>query len=249
MRRIVVIGASSGIGHAVAEAYARAGWCVGVVARREEPLRRLAASFPRQIEYSVFDVAAEGAEKSFLELVERLGGMDLLLYAAGCGWYNPALEIDDDMRTVLTNVVGFTKIVDAAFGYFSQRADGVRGRIAAITSIAGVKGLGITAAYSASKRYQWTYLQSVEQLARLRGVNVDITDIRPGFIATSLLSRGPKHLPMTMPLDYAASRIIKALKRGRRVAVIDYRWAVVCALWRLIPNCLWPHLPIFKPKS
>lgn len=249
MKRIVVVGASSGIGQAVAEAYARAGWRVGVVARREELLRRLSDDFPGQVEFSAFDVAADDSDRLFLDLVDRLGGVDVVLYAAGCGWYNPELALPDDLRTVATNVVGFTKIVDAAFAYFSRRADGSRGRIAAITSIAGVKGLGISAAYSASKRYQWTYLQSVEQLARLRGVAVDITDIRPGFIATSLLDRGPKRLPLTMPLDYAAARILKALRRGRRVAVIDYRWAVVCALWRLIPNRLWPHLPIFKGKS
>ena len=249
MKYIVIVGASSGVGRAVAEAFARGGWRVGVTARREEPLRELAETYPGRIESAAFDVAAENSDRLFLDLVERLGGMDIMLYAAGCGWYNPELDTADDLRTVATNVTGFTKIVNASFGYYSRTANVSRGRIAAITSVAGVKGLGISAAYSASKRYQWTYLQAIDQLAHIRHVNVGVTDIRPGFIQTGLLDRGPKDLPLTMSLDYAVGLIVKALLRGRRTAVIDSRWAAVTALWRLIPNALWPHLSVFNPPD
>lgn len=249
MKYIVIVGASSGIGRAVAEAFARGGWRVGVTARREEPLRELSEAYPGRIEYAAFDMAAENSDRHFLDLVERLGGMDIMLYAAGCGWYNPGLDTTDDVRTVATNVTGFTRIVNASFLYYSRTANVTPGRIAAITSVAGVKGLGISAAYSASKRYQWTYLQAIDQLAHIRHVNVGVTDIRPGFIQTRLLDRGPRDLPLTMPLDYAVGLIVKALMRGRRVVTIDSRWAVVSALWRLIPDALWPHLSVFNPPA
>lgn len=245
MKTIVVIGASSGIGRGVARAFAREGWKVGVTARREDALRELADEFPGMVLYSAFDVAAPEAADRFNDLVDRLGGIDVLLYAAGCGWYNPGLDPADDSRTVATNVAGFTRIADAAFARFARRsADAPRGRFAAITSVAGVKGLGISAAYSASKRYQWTYIQALAQLARMRGLNVGFTDIRPGFIRTALLGRGPSHLPMTMSPDFAVAQVVKAIRRGRRVTVIDCRWRLLTMLWSALPAAIWPRLKI-----
>ena len=141
------------------------------------------------------------------------------------------------------NVTGFTRIVNAAYRYFKATANTSKGRIAAITSVAGVKGLGVSAAYSASKRYQWTYLQALDQLAHSQHVNVSITDIRPGFVDTPLL-QGNHNYPMLMTVNEVAPRIEKAIMQRRRVATIDSRWAVVSALWSAIPNCLWPHLEV-----
>ena len=138
------------------------------------------------------------------------------------------------------NVYGFTRIINAAYKYYKQTASLHRGHIAAITSVAGVKGIGISATYSASKRYQWTYLQAIDQLAHQQHVNVDITDIRPGFVDTPLLN-GHSY-PMEMSVDYVAPRLESAMLRGKRVAVIDSRWAVVTALWRMIPDALWRRI-------
>ncbi len=112
--------------------------------------------------------------------------MDYLLYAAGCGWRNPELDAAVDEQTVLVNVYGFTRIINAAYKYYKQTANLHRGHIAAITSVGGVKGIGISATYSASKRYQWTYLQAIDQLAHQQHVNIAVTDIRPGFVDTPI---------------------------------------------------------------
>ncbi len=109
--------------------------------------------------------------------------------------------------------------------------------------MAGTKGIGISATYSASKRYQWTYLQALDQLAHIQHVDVAITDIRPGFVDTPLLVQG-KDYPMEMSIAYAAPRIERAMLTGRRVAVVDARWAVATALWKAIPDCIWRHLAI-----
>lgn len=241
MKTIIIVGASCGIGRLIAEDFASRGWRLGITARREEALRELAARFPGKVEYSAYDVAADDAADRLAELITRLGGMDILLFAAGCGWYNPSLDAADEQRTIATNVVGFTRTIDAAYNYFASRGEG---RIAAITSIGGVKGLGISAAYTATKRYQWTYLQALDQLAHVNGVKVAFTDIRPGFIDTALLDRNPKLPPLTMRPAYAVKRIVRAIIKGRRIAVIDWRWAIVAALWRLIPGALWRRLRI-----
>lgn len=243
MKRLIVIGASSGIGQRVASDFARLGWRVGVAARRVEPLEALRAQFPGRVECMPLDVTAEDAEERFYKLIENLGGMDYLLYTAGCGFQNPELDPAKDRRTLEVNVVGFTRIVNAAYKYYKETANVCAGHIAAVTSVAGTKGIGVSATYSASKRYQWTYLQALDQLAHIQHVAVKITDIRPGFVDTPLLVQG-KNYPMEMSIAYVAPRIEKAMVLGRRVAVVDSRWAVVTALWRLIPDALWPHLAI-----
>lgn len=244
MKKIVIIGASSGMGRRVADDFARLGWRVGIAARREEPLKELKEKYPDRIEYLTIDVEAPDAVDRFYQLIELIDGMDVLLYCAGCGWYNPTLDPAKDRQTIDVNVAGFTTIVNAAYRYFRDTANVSRGRIAAITSIAGTKGLGVSATYSATKRYQWTYLQALDQLAHIQHVNVGITDIRPGFVDTELLSGDRGRYPMLMSIAYAAPRIERAILSGRRIAVIDSRWAVVTALWRMIPNCVWPHLEV-----
>lgn len=243
MKKIIIIGASSGMGMRVASDFARMGWRVGVAARREEPLKELKALYPDRIEYMTIDVTAPDAVERFYKLIELIDGMDYMLYAAGCGWRNPELDAARDEETVGVNVLGFTRMVNAAYKYFKDTANVHRGHIAVITSVAGTKGIGISATYSASKRYQWTYLQAIDQLAHQQRVNVAITDIRPGFVDTPLLN-GKTDYPLEMSIDYVAPRLEKAILRSRRVAVIDSRWAVVTALWKMVPDCLWRRIEI-----
>lgn len=243
MKRIVIIGASSGIGKKVASDFAKAGWNVAIAARREDKLKELADKYPESMVYQTVDVTAGNAVEQFFDLIHKNGGMDVLLLASGVGFANPDLEPGIDERILEVNVKGFTRIINAAYVYFKNTANLHKGRIAAITSIAGTKGLGLAPTYSASKRYQQNYLQAIDQLAHIQHVNVGITDIRPGFIRTDLLDPD-KAYPLTMAVDYAAPLIEKAIIRGSRVATIDFRWNVIDKLWRLIPDCLWPHLQI-----
>lgn len=231
------------MGMRIATDFARAGWRVGIAARNETKLRAVKDLFPDRIEYSVIDVTAQDAVKKFEDLIEQLDGMDILLYAAGTGWYNPGLNLGKDEATIGVNVTGFTKIINAAYRYFKDTANVSKGRIAAITSVAGMKGLGVSAAYSASKRYQWTYLKALDQLAHSQHVNVSITDIRPGFVDTPLLE-GNHNYPMLMSIDYVAPRIEKAIMERRHVATIDCRWSVVSALWSMIPDAIWRHIEL-----
>lgn len=245
MKSIVIIGASSGIGRRVALDFARYGMRVGIAARRGDRLREIKDMYPDRVEYAEIDVTSDDAVDKFLDLVKRLGGMDIMLYAAGCGWYNPDLNEADTRRTIDVNVTGMTAICNAAYRYFKAKAGNSRGRIAVITSVAATRGLGISAAYSASKSYQQKYLQALDQLAHMQHVNVGITDIRPGFIDTDLLndSRGLK-LPMVMSLDHAAPRIEAAILRGKRVATVDFRWRVLNALWNMVPGALWSRIGV-----
>ena len=173
-------------------------------------------------------------------LVERLGGMEIYFHASGIGSRNTELRPDIEIATLRTNGEGFVRMVTAAFSYF--RAHG-GGHLAVISSIAGTRGLGSAPAYSATKRMQNTYIDALAQLSRMEGYGIRFTDIRPGFVATPLLD-GEGHYPMLMPVEKVAARIMRILRRPRRRAVIDRRYAAMVFFWRLIPQWLWERLKV-----
>lgn len=243
MKKVIIIGASSGIGAIVAADFARLGMQVGVAARRLEPLQEIASQYPGKVIPMCIDVTAVDAVARFRQLIEQNGGMDILVYAAGVGFRDPELNQGSLTNTIEVNVTGFARIVAEAYKYFRDNADVTRGQIAAITSVAATKGIGVSAAYSASKRFEQTFLEALAQLAVKQQVNVDITDIRPGFVRTALLAEGRKY-PMLMEPEYAAKLIEIAILKHKRVAYIDYRWHALVAAWRLIPSAIWRKLNI-----
>lgn len=239
--RVVITGASSGIGRALAEAFASRGVKVGIAARNTDRLEALKEKYPDNTLYETIDINNQKAPERLHDLIKRLGGMDLYIHAAGIGYKNPHLDTDTEVRTVETNTVGFARMVSAAYRYFRDRRCG--GQIAAISSVAGTKGIGAMAAYSASKRFDSTYLTALEQLNRRQNAGVYFTDIRPGWVRTPLLIDGEKYM-MEMSLEEVVPQILEAIIHRRRVAVIDFRWRLLVALWRLIPNAIWTRLPV-----
>ena len=232
MKRAIVIGASSGIGLEVARLLKQKGWTVGVAARRVERLS--------EFEYTAqIDVNDEDAGQRLLELVEKVGGIDLYFHASGIGHQNRELQEDIELQTVQTNGLGFTRMVGAAYRYLAEHGGG---HIAVISSIAGTKGLGPAPAYSATKALQNTYIQSLEQLANARGLNIRFTDIRPGFVATDLLGDDP--YPMLLDKTDVARDIVSSIEKRRHVRVIDWRWRIVTWLWRRIPRFVWRRLSL-----
>lgn len=236
----IIIGASSGIGNEVARLLLQRGWHCGIAARRTEPLEQLRSEYPQLTETETIDITSEEAPERLLQLIERLGGMDLYFHASGIGKQNRDLQTDIEMSTVDTNAMGFTRMVDTAFNYLASHGGG---HIAAISSIAGTKGLGPAPSYSATKAFQNTYLQALEQLANARRLNIRITDLRPGFVDTPLLD-GDNHFPMMLRPQQVAKEMVEAIERRRHVRVIDWRWRIITALWRLIPRCIWRKLSL-----
>ena len=233
MKRAIVIGASSGIGQEVAMLLMKEGWTVGVAARREDKLKALGATA-----FEPIDVTKEDATERLQSLISRLGGMDLFFYASGIGKQNRELEEDIELATMQTNGLGFTRMIGEAYRYFAKQG---HGHIAAITSIAGTKGLGPSPSYSATKAMQNVYLQALEQQANARGLKIHFTDIRPGFVDTPLLT-GDFHYPMMLKPEKVAKEIITAINRRQHIRVIDWKYRLLTALWRRIPRCLWRHM-------
>ena len=234
-KKAIIIGASSGIGLEVTKILMEQGWTVGVAARRVELLQNIGAAAMERI-----DVTAEDATEALQRLVSKLGGMDLFFYASGIGKQNRELTEDIELATVQTNGVGFTRMIGEAYRYFAKQGGG---HIAAITSIAGTKGLGPAPAYSGTKALQATYLQALEQQAHQRRLNIRFTDIRPGFVDTALLS-GTFKYPMLMKPEAVARDIVSSIKSKRHIRVIDVRYRILTSCWRLIPNWLWRRMKL-----
>lgn len=243
MKKIVIVGASSGIGFQVAADFARAGWRVGIAARRLEPMQAIKDQYPDHVEMASIDVTAPDAPQRFADLIEAIDGMDTLLFCSGTGFTDPELDDARIVNTLEVNVVGFARIVAEAYKYFRATASVEQGQIAVITSVAATKGLGIAASYSASKRFQVQFINSLEQLAYTQQVNVAFTDIRPGFVRTPIL-RDDRSYPMIMSVAEAAKLVERAVVARKRVAVIDSRWRIVAGLWSLIPQRLWRHVNV-----
>ena len=240
MSKVIVMGATSGIGREIAMMYLQHGYTVGVAGRRYELLDSIKESFPSQVYKRVIDVTSSNAQEELQKLIDDMNGVDIYIHCSGYGRQNADLKSDINDNTVETNVLGFTRMVDYMFAYFEQHRPG--GYIAVISSIAGTKGLGIAATYSASKRYQWTYIEALSQLAHMRNVDIHFTDIRPGFVATDFLADG--NYPMLLDKSYVAQKIIKSIKKKRHIIIIDWKYQILCMFWKFIPSCIWRSLNI-----
>ena len=235
MKRIVIVGASSGLGLEVAKLLLAEGHSLGVAARREDRLIALKQEAPDRVDVATIDVTAADAGTRLRQLIDRMGGMDLYFHVSGIGKQNRELTENIELNTVNTNGMGFTRMIGEAYRYFAERGEG---HIVAITSIAGTKGLGPAPSYSATKAFQSNYLQALEQQAHTRNLNIRFTDIRPGFVDTDLL-KGDFHYPMMLKPQAVARDSVKAIHGRRHVKVIDWKYAILTALWRRVPRFLW----------
>lgn len=208
------------------------GWTVGVAARRMERLTEFE-------HVAQIDVNAEEAGQQLLALIERLGGMELYFHASGIGHQNRQLQEDIELQTVETNGLGFTRMVGTAYRYMASHGGG---HIAVISSIAGTKGLGPAPSYSATKAFQNTYIQSLEQLANAQHLNIRFTDLRPGFVDTDLLGDDP--YPLLLNKKDVAREMVSAIEHHRHMLVIDWRWRAITWLWRRIPRFIWRRLQL-----
>lgn len=239
MKRIIILGATSGIGLEVARLFHRQGWRVGIAGRRMELLNELKATDPDRFVTQQIDITSTDGPSNLLHLIEQLGGMDLFLLSSGIGKQNLALDRDIELATTETNVTGFTRMVLEAYHYFEEQGGG---HIAVISSIAGTKGLGAAPSYSATKRYQNTYIDALAQSSRINNKPILFTDIRPGFVKTALL-KDDKY-PMLMSAERVAQSIVKGLLRKKRRIIIDWRYRILVFFWQMIPQWLWERLPI-----
>ena len=238
MKKAIVIGATSGIGKALAEILISNNYKVGIAGRRTEKLEELYAKHPNNVVYQCIDVSkTETVNKNLNNLVEQLGGLDLFINFAGVGFENPTLEFEPEKITIETNVVGFTAVIGWAFHYLCKQN---HGQLCNISSIACLRGYSEAPAYFGSKSFQSSYFESLRKRANIQKSKITITDIRPGFIATNLaLGDG---IFWMATIEKASNQIYSAIKRKAKVAYVTKRWYIIAFLLKIAPKSIYDRM-------
>jgi short-subunit dehydrogenase len=231
-RTAVIIGASSGIGKALAVELGREGWRLALAARRMDLLEKIAAECgPGTLVRRVDLMEGEKASAAIESLLDELGTVDLFIISAGTGHINPELQWAPDRDMLLVNVTGFVCLAQAAMHHFFRQG---HGHLVGISSIAALRGSGGGAAYAASKAFQSIYLDGLRDLAGRRKVPITVTEAQPGFVDTPMI-KGVRPFWLASP-ELAAHQILRAVRRRAKHAYIPRRWAIVAWLLRLLPR-------------
>lgn len=239
-QQALVIGASSGIGEAVARALAAEGCRVGLVARRAAELERLAAELPGARAWA-HDVRDGDAVPALLQQIARdLGGLDLVVYAAGV---MPLVGEDEydlakDRETLEVNLLGAVAWLNEVAQRFARARAGT---IVGISSVAGDRGRRGNPAYCTSKAALTTYLEALRN--RVARFGVAVVTIKPGPVDTPM-TRGRDRTPMLIPAADAARQILDAARRRRTTAYVPRRWRPIMFVLRCIPSVVFRRLDI-----
>lgn len=238
LSNVIVVGASSGMGAAIARQLAGRGAQVAAVARRAAQLDTLSRDAGGRIRTYAFDTSdVESVPVLFDRIANDLGGLDGLIYSAGA---MPAIAegeyaFEKDRTMVDVNLLGAMAWMNLAAARFEAARGGT---IVGISSVAGDRGRRKNPAYAASKAGLTAYLEALRNRCSRYGVNV--VTVKPGFVDTEM-TRGLPGLFWLISADEAAARILRLADRGNSASgYVPRRWALVMAIIQAIPS------PIFR---
>lgn len=237
MKRAIIIGATSGIGNELAKILVDNEYKVGITGRRKIELEKLKESKPKNFSINSFDCTSENNHEKLTELVNEIGGLDLLILSSGKGDLNEKLDFEIENSTNNLNVIAFTEIVDWAFNYFETHG---KGHLVAISSIAGIRGSRIAPAYNASKAYQINYLEGLRQKAKKTKKPIYVTDIRPGFVDTDMAKGEGQFWVATK--EKAAKQIFGLIEKKKDIGYVSKRWRLISILLKTLPNGIYKRM-------
>ena len=235
--KVIIIGATSGIGRELATIYATQGYFVGISGRRNELLLSLQNKFPKNIVIECFDVIQKENIPHLQTLIQKLDGFDILIYNSGYGEISKALDWGIEKNTTEVNVNGFVEIVCYAFNYLVNQG---HGQIASTSSIASIRGNSMAPAYSASKAFESIYMEGLWLKGKKLKKNVSVTDIQPGYVATHL-AKGNKKFWEATP-QKAAQQIYEAISKKKKRTYITKRWWIVAKIIKWLPLFIYKRL-------
>lgn len=235
---IVIIGATSGIGKALFEKYARGDNRIGIVGRRANLLDELCQKYPSKTITAKADITnLEEIEQAINALHKELEYIDLAVVCSGTGDINATLEYNVERLTIDTNITGWTFVIDRLYNIFVQQG---HGHLVAITSAGGLRGEPMAPAYSASKAYQINYMEALRKKAYKSGSQIYVTDIRPGLVNTAM-AKG-EGLFWVMPVEKVANQIIIAIHKNKYKAYVTKRWHILAIINKNLPFALYKRM-------
>lgn len=243
--KVVITGASSGLGYALATELARRfpGSTLLLLGRRTERLAELANRLPAgtQASFESIDVSDHLAIRAVSErFLAEQGVPDIVIASAGISAGTLTDEPED--RAVFAKVfaINVQGMYDTFAPFVAPMRQAGRGTLVGIASVAGVRGLPGSGAYSGSKAAVSTYLESLR--VELHGTGVSVVTISPGFIDTEMTRGNPYRMPFLMPAEQFARRAVDAILARRRRVVIPWQMGCVAVLLRALPAWLFDRL-------
>ena len=233
-KKIIIVGASSGIGKELARIFSGHDYIVGITARRFELLSEVAKELSGSSIVKRMDLANPDEAGSLLEeLIKEMGGIDIIVISAGIGFLNPDLTWKKEKDAIDVNVTGFAAIANVAMKHFLKQG---RGHLVGISSIAAIRGDSLAPAYSASKAFMSNYLEALRLKTLKMRLPIVITDIQPGFVDTAM-AQGDGLFWVASPKK-AAHQIFNVIEKRRKHAYITRRWRFVAWIFKIVPDWL-----------
>ena len=237
-QKAILIGASSGIGAALAVELSAAGYELGLAARRGDRLAEVSSSLNTSCLIELIDLRApEQAIESLRSLIQRMAGVDLIVISSGVGFENPSLVWGPEAETIAVNVTGFAAIMNVAVEHFVSRGGG---HIVGISSIAAIRGHRVAPAYGASKAFASSYLYAIRHKFAQQKLPICVTEIQPGFVDTAM-AKGDGIFWM-VSAQRAARDIMRAIRQRRSHAYVTPRWRLIAWALRLMPDWIYNRL-------
>ena len=242
--RAVVVGASSGIGAAIARRLAAEGYVVAALARNKNELDKLCGEINkstgerRSLAYGHDVTDLPSIPLTFQGLVKDLGGIDALIYVAGV---MPKLEIDEfnldkDRQIIETNLMGAVAWLGAAAALFQRMKTG---NLVGISSVAGDRGRVLNPAYNASKAGLDAYLEALRN--RLTRLGVHVLTVKPGFVNTEMLKASPRRFGVISP-ERVAAGVWSAMRGGKQLVYLPWYWRWIMLAVRATPSFIFRRL-------
>ncbi len=236
MKKAIIIGASTGIGRALANVLLENDYKVAITGIENEILSELTHISNENLNVKYLDCTTHKCSEVINDSIVWLGGLDLLVFSAGIGHLDKNLGFEIENEANKLNVLAFTEIADKSYRYFESKGEG---HFVAITSVAGLRGNRMAPAYHAAKSYQISYLQGLRQKLINSNLSITITDIRPGFVDTGLVNK--KHFWMASK-ELAAQQIFNIIKKKKNIGYVTKRWLLIAFLLRLIPSWIYNRI-------
>lgn len=246
--KVFITGASSGIGLALAGEYARRGATLGLVARRGDALAAFQHAHPQNTVsiYAVDVRDAEALADAAARFIAEHGLPDIVIANAGIS--RGALTGHGDLRTFREVMdINYFGMVATFEPFAALMADANRGTLVGIASIAGVRGLPGSGAYSASKSAALKYLEALR--VEMRPFGVGVVTIAPGYIRTPMTEHNPYNMPFLMDADRFAAKVAGAVERQTAFAVFPWQMRLAAMLLHVLPRWLYDRVFERAPRK
>ncbi|MDC0423023.1 SDR family oxidoreductase [Methylophilaceae bacterium] len=246
--KIIITGASSGIGQALAKEYDKQGAVIGLFARRKDKLIELQKTLScKSLIFSVDVTDLAQCRLAAEEFMALHGTPDIVIANAGIS-SGTLTENFSDLETfkkiIATNLIGVTHTFYPFIQAFKKRGSG---HLVGISSVAGIRGLPGAGAYSSSKAALTNYLESLR--IELFSTNIYVTTIAPGYIKSSMTDVNDFSMPFLMPTDKAARAIIKAIKNKKKYCIVPWQMNIIGRIMYLLPIMIWDWLARRAPRK